>query len=179
MHEELVIAGAGGQGILLVGTLMSLAAMEEGRETTWFSSYGPLMRTGEASCTVIISSEEIGSPISEHPDSLIVMHDLSLKFAKALKPGGLLIINKSLVSWDGSRNDLEVFEVKATNIAQELGNAQVANLIMLGVYLKKKSTVSFEDVIKALEQEAVKKNLPKSLLELNKRALERGFNEVE
>lgn len=178
MHEELVIAGSGGQGILLIGTLTSLAAMEEGKETTWFPSYGPLMRTGEATCTVIISSEEIGSPISGHPDSLLIMSEKSLKFTGLIKPGGLLIINKSLADWNSSRTDIDVLEVRATDIAQELGNPQVANLIMLGVYLKKKGTVSLENIIKALERESAKKKLPKSLLELNKKALERGFKEI-
>src|SRR3989344_6650819 len=100
MQEELIIAGAGGQGIILIGDLLCLAAINDGKNTTGYPSYGATMRTGKATYTVIISSEEIGSPISEHPDSLLVMNKPSLsEFAKIVKPNSLILVNKSLVDW--------------------------------------------------------------------------------
>lgn len=179
MHEELIIAGFGGQGILFIGKMICLAAMEEKRQVTRFPSYGPTMRGGEANCTIIVSSEAIGSPISEHPDSIIVMNEPSLNFAECLKPGGLMVVNKSLANWNFSRKDIEVLEVKATDIAEELGNLQVANLVMLGVYLKKRKVVGLESAIKALRAEAAAKKLYKPLAELNEKALERGWNEIK
>lgn len=178
MHEELVISGSGGQGILFIGKLLCLAALKKGRKTTWFPSYGPLMRTGEATCTVIISSDEIGSPISEHPDSLIVMHGSSLKFAQTLKPRGLLMVNESLIDWDSSRDDLLVLEIKATDIAKDLGDVQVANLVMLGVYLKQRNLFDLRDIKEVLRMEYGQK-ASKKLIELNERALELGFNGVK
>ncbi len=179
MHEELVIAGAGGQGILFIGELISLAAIEEEKHTTWFPSYGPTMRGGKANCTVIVSSDEIGSPAPEHPDSLIAMNNLSLlEFVDTVKPGGLIIINKSLADWNNSRGDVEVLEIKASDMTKELGDHRAANLVILGVYLKKKGIVSFENIKKALRDIASEKGLSKNLAELNEKALQRGFEEA-
>lgn len=166
MHKELVIAGAGGQGILFIGKVICLAAMEEGKYATRFPSYGPAMRGGEATCAVIVSSEEIGSPISEHPDALIVMNRPSLKFAEMVKPGGLVIINKSFVDWDGGRKDVEAIEVRASDIAKDLGDSLAANIVMLGAYLKKDGIVSLENAIKGLN-------------DLNKKAFEQGMAQVQ
>lgn len=176
MHEELVIAGAGGQGIVLAGALVSLAAMEEGKETTHYKSYGAAMRGGKATCTVIVSSQEIGSPISGHPDSLIVVNKPSLKFVEMVKPGGLIVINKSLVDWDFSREDVEVLEIRASDIAQELKDPRIVNLVILGAYLKRKKTVTLKNLKKALQDLAVGKKWNKRLIALNKKALQRGWD---
>src|SRR3989344_3654573 len=165
MQEELIIAGAGGQGILLIGKIICLAAMEEDKYTIRFPSYGPAMRGGEATCTVIVSSEEIGSPISDHPDSLIVMNRPSLKFVKLLKPGGLLILNKSLADWDASRKGIKVVEIRASEIAQKIGSPMSANLVMLGAYLKEKNIFSLEKIEKILEKEPGYESNKKALLE--------------
>lgn len=165
MHKELIIAGAGGQGIMFIGKIICTAAIEEEKFATRFPSYGPAMRGGEATCTVIISSEEIGSPISEHPDVLIIMNRPSLKFADLVKPGGLVLINKSLVDWDDKRKDVEVLEIRASDIARELGDPLIANLVMLGAYLKKDGIVSLENVMKDLKG-------------LNKKAFEMGIAQV-
>lgn len=178
MHEELVIAGAGGQGIVFIGELLCLAAMQD-KNTTGFPSYGAAMRTGKATYTVIISSEEIGSPISEHPDSLIAMNRPSLfEFLKIVKPNGLVLVNKSLTDWQDARKDVRVLEIKATDIAQELGDSRMANLVMMGAYLKAKGIVSLENVAKALKELALKRGWSESLTVLNQKALERGFNET-
>lgn len=174
MHEELIIAGAGGQGILFIGELLCIAAMKEGKHTTWFPSYGPAMRGGKANCTVIVSSEEIGSPISDRADSLIVMNKLSLEFVEKVKPRGFVIINKSLADWDNRRKDLKVLEIRANDIAKELGGFQVANMVILGAYLKRKRIVSLKSVIEALEEKLFGKE---DTIELNKKALQKGWNE--
>ena len=178
MHEELVIAGSGGQGVLFIGEIMAVAAMEEGKHTTWFPSYGPAMRGGKANCTVIVSLAEIGSSVAEHPNSLIVMNQPSLEFVKNIKPGGLLVINKSLVDWDFSRKDIEVLEVEASAIAQELKVPQVANMVMLGAYLRKKQTVHIQSVINALKEKLSKKKLSADVIKTNEEALKRGWEKA-
>jgi 2-oxoglutarate ferredoxin oxidoreductase subunit gamma len=177
MIEEVKMAGFGGQGIMFIGEILAWAALFEGKKTTWMPTYGPETRGGTANCMVVISDEEIGSPFIEYPDSLVVMNKPSLeKFGSTVKPGGLIIINKSLVDWDHSREDVEVLEIRATEIAQELGNHLVANLVMLGAYLKKKGIVSLNNITEALRNEFSEK---KHLIELNEKALERGWQEAK
>ena len=179
MHEELIIAGAGGQGIVLTGELLCLAAMEDDKNTTGYPSYGATMRGGKATYTVIISSEEIGSPISRHPDSLLAMNKPSLvEFAKLVKLDGLIIVNKSLVDWSDARKDLRVIEIRATEIARELGDARMANLVMLGAYIKAKEIVFLEKVKEALKEFAAKKGWSGTATALNEKALEAGFNKT-
>jgi len=179
MHEELIIAGAGGQGIVLTGELLCLAVMEDDKNTTGYPSYGATMRGGKATYTVIVSSEEIGSPISEYPDSLLAMNKPSLSaFAKIVKPNGLIIVNKSLVDWTDGRKDVWIIEIRATEIAQELGDARMANLVMLGAYLGAKEIVSLEQVKEALKAFAVQKGWSETVTALNEKALEAGFNKT-
>ena len=179
MQEELIIAGAGGQGIILIGDLLCLVAISDGKNTTGYPSYGATMRGEKATYTVIISSEEIGSPISEHPDSLLAMNKPSLAgFAKIVKPNGLVIVNHSLAKWQmHGGSEVRVIEIEATDIAQELGDSRAANLVMLGAYIKAKEIVSLESVIKALMELAAKKRGNESLTALNKKALETGFKD--
>lgn len=180
MQEEIKIAGFGGQGIMFIGEILAWAALFEGKQITWMPSYGPETRGGTANCMVVISDEKIGSPFVEHPDSLIVINEPSLeKFGAAVKSGGLIIINKSLMDWNQKREDVEVLEIRATDIAQELGDPRIANVVILGAYLRKKRIISLENVKKALRSEAAKKNLDERLMELNEKALERGWQEVK
>lgn len=178
--EEVIMAGQGGQGIEFIGEILTWAAMFEGKETTWMPSYGPETRGGTANCMVVISDEKIGSPFIECPDSIIVMNEPSLdKFESKVKPGGLVVLNKSLIDCDIQdiqRKGFEVIEVRANDIAQELGNPLVANVVMLGVYLKRKKIVSFENVMEALKVMLSEK---KHLIELNEKALQRGWDEAK
>lgn len=170
MREEIVIAGFGGQGIMFAGTLLAQGAMEEGFHVTFFPSYGAEMRGGTANCSLIISDEEIGSPVVTNPSVALILNQPSLdKFEGRIREGGLLIINSSLVDRDVERKDLEIIKVSATEKAEGLGNVKVANLIVLSVYLNKGRIISLRNVIKSLPKVLGEKR--KDLLEVNEKAL--------
>lgn len=173
MHESVIMSGYGGQGILLMGQLLGYAGMQEGLKVTWMPSYGPEMRGGTANCTVILSSERIGSPVTRHPLSLICLNKPSLdRFESALEPGGLLIINSSLVDKDHFRSDIQVIKVPANKIAEEMGNLQVTNMAALGAYVMARKIVPLSALILAL-----RKIIPvhrQELLPINEEALRRG-----
>ncbi len=173
MHEEIIMAGTGGQGIMIMGQLLAHAGMLEGREVVWFPSYGPEARGGTADCTVIISSEEIGSPISAHPDTLIGMHQLLFsKFQPDVKPEGLLLVNSSLIDLLTVRNDCKVFPIEANVVAEELGNLRVANMIMLGAYAALKKVVSLDSLVASLPE--VLPTHRHKFIPLNEQALRKG-----
>src|SRR5512142_78267 len=122
MHFEIIIAGFGGQGILFAGQLVAYGALEEGRHVTWIPSYGPEMRGGTANCTVIISDQEIGSPLVRRPTAAIVLNPPSFeRYEPLVQEGGILLVNASLVSLPVRRTDLRRFDVKAAELAAELG----------------------------------------------------------
>ncbi len=179
MLEELIIAGFGGQGVMSMGQLLTYAGMIENKHVAWIPSYGPEMRGGTANCAVTVSDREISSPVVTEPTSVIIMNQPSLdKFEPALKPGGLLIINSSLVSKKASRKDLRVVEVACNEIANEkLGNTRVANIIILGAYIELTKVVTIDSII-----ESLKKVLPErrhNLIPLNRQALELGAELVQ
>jgi len=129
MQTEIIIAGFGGQGVLFGGQLLTYAAMDEGKEVTWIPSYGPEMRGGTANCTVVISDEEIGSPMVSNPQAAIVMNLPSLdKYEPLIKPGGVLVINESMVDRKPLRKDINVVMVKANDIAEKLGDRRLSNM---------------------------------------------------
>jgi len=176
MHEEIIVSGFGGQGALFAGQLLSYAAMDLGWEVTWLPSYGPEMRGGTAHCTVIISDEPIGSPIIRNPTSCIVMNPPSMdKYEPLVKPGGVLVVNSTLVRRRSERNDLTVVYVPANDLAYQIGNVKVANLVLLGALLGVKPIVPVEAVKKALG------HLPaqRRHAEPNKLALDRGVEWVK
>jgi len=173
MLEEVIIAGFGGQGIMLIGRLLAYAGMLEGKNVAWMPSYGPEMRGGTANCTVIISSEEIASPVVPYPKSIIVMNKPSLdKFEPNVKKDGLIILNDSLIDQKVSRNDVFIIRVPANDVANELGNLRVANMVVLGAYVKKSGVVKLDTIFKALEKALAGRN--QELLNLNKEALKQG-----
>jgi len=144
-------AGTGGQGVLLMGQIVGSAAMFEDKEATFFPSYGPEMRGGTANCTVIVSDKQISSPLIFESDCVVAMTLPSmLKFEPTLKPGGVLLINKSLVHQAPKRSDITVVEVAATELANELGNTRIANIIMLGAFVRKTNIVTSENVEKVI-----------------------------
>jgi len=178
MREEIVIAGFGGQGIMFTGTLLAQGAMEEGFQVTFFPSYGAEMRGGTANCSLIISDEEIGSPVVTNPSSCLIFNRPSLdKFEGRMREKGLLVINVSLLDRKVERKDLEIVRVPATEMAMELGNVKVANMIILGAYLKKKKILTISNVVKSLPKVLGEKK--KGLLEVNEKALEKGRNLVK
>lgn len=175
MFEELIIAGYGGQGIMFCGTLLAHSAMEEGLKVTFFPSYGAEMRGGTANCRVVIATEEIGSPIVKNPSSLIIFNKDSLvRFAGQLKENGLLIVNSSLVNEEIVKEKVEVIIVPLNQLAQKLGNNKVANMVALGVYIRRKGIVSLESTIRAL-QNILLRTEKKNLIEINEEALKAGF----
>jgi 2-oxoglutarate ferredoxin oxidoreductase subunit gamma len=173
MREEIIIAGFGGQGIMFAGTLLAQGAMLEGKQVTFFPSYGAEMRGGTANCSLVISDEEIGSPAVARPTSCLILNRPSLdKFEKKIREKGLLILNSSLVDREVKRKDLEAVKIPATEIAIELGNVKTANMIILGAYLEKKEILSFKNIIRSLPKVLGEKK--KGLLEVNEKALEKG-----
>lgn len=173
MLEELVIAGFGGQGVLSMGQLLAYAGMLEDKNVAWIPSYGPEMRGGTANCGVTISDSEISSPLVTEPSTAIIMNLPSLsKFEPTVKPGGLLLINSSLVDQKAQRTDVKVYEIPANEMAAELGNDRVANIVMLGAFLELTKVVTIDSII-----ESLKKVLPErrhNLIPLNREALEKG-----
>jgi 2-oxoglutarate ferredoxin oxidoreductase subunit gamma len=174
MEHRIIIAGFGGQGILMIGKLLAHAGMMEGRNVTWLPSYGPEMRGGTANCNVIISEEIIGAPIVTTDATCVIAMNLpSLdRFEAAAQPGGLLLINSSLVPKHTSRTDVQVLEIPVNEIAQQQGSAKVANVVMLGAYLALTGAVRKESVIAAIEE--VLGKTKRHLLPINLNALEEG-----
>lgn len=173
MLHQLISAGFGGQGVLLLGQLIAYAGMNEGKNVSWLPSYGPEMRGGTANCCVIVSDEEIGAPVVTLGDGVITMNRPSLdKYEKNVALGGKLFINSSLIDKKAERTDIEVFYVPANEIAAELGNERVANIVMLGAYLKKTGVVSPETCIKCLAESFGEKKA--HLIPLNEKAIMRG-----
>jgi len=179
MLEELIIAGFGGQGVMSMGQLLTYAGMIENKHVAWIPSYGPEMRGGTANCAVTISDKEISSPVVTEPTTVIIMNQPSLeKFEPVIKPGGLMIINSSLVSKKASRDDIKVLEIACNEVANEkLGNPRVANIIILGAYIELTKVVTIDSII-----ESLKKVLPErrhNLIPLNRQALELGAELVQ
>ncbi len=171
-NPQMKVAGFGGQGVLLLGLGLAQCGMLEGRKVSWLPSYGPEMRGGTAHCHVNISAEEIGSPLVSRPTVLIAMNQPSLdKFEEELMPGALVITNKSLVPRLPKRDDLNLFEISATEIAEELGNARAANMVILGAYAGASGALNLETCLAALDA-LIKR---KELVELNRKAVEAGF----
>lgn len=173
MYQDVMIAGFGGQGVLLAGKLLAYAGMLEGKHVTWFPSYGAEIRGGTANCTVIISSDEIGSPVVQSPSAMLIFNEASFKkFEKRIRPGGQLFLNTSLVQEPSTRSDITRIELKANDIAGDLGDTRISNMVMLGAFLKKTDVVALESVITALKQVLPARR--HSLIPLNEKALKRG-----
>jgi 2-oxoglutarate ferredoxin oxidoreductase subunit gamma len=173
MLEELIIAGFGGQGVLLMGMTLAYSGMIEGKEISWMPSYGPEMRGGTANCITILSDNRISSPIVSVFDTAIVLNQPSMdKFAPKVKPGGLLLYEKGTILNPDTRTDIDIVGIAATSEALKLGSSRAMNMIMLGAYLYLRKVVDMQSVLAAL-----KKVLPEKYhhtLPLNEQALERG-----
>ncbi len=177
MHESVIIAGFGGQGILFAGQVLAYAALYDGREVVWMPSYGPEMRGGTANCTVVISSDRVRSPLVVTPLGAIAMNRPSFdRFEPAVRPGGVLIVNSSLIDASSSRADIRVQEVPANHIAEELGSAKVANLVALGGYVAATRAVSVESILRGIEKMVPEDRA--ALRTLNVEAFRRGVEAV-
>jgi 2-oxoglutarate ferredoxin oxidoreductase subunit gamma len=173
MQIEILLAGFGGQGILFAGQLLAYAAMDAGKEVTWIPSYGPEMRGGTANCTVIIADEVIGSATVRNPRAVLVFNLPSFdKYESQVVTGGVLIANQSLINRGFQRNDLSQVMIPANEIAEELGDKRLTNMVMLGAMLEKLPVLSIHAIEKALEDHLPARH--KHLLPLNSRALQQG-----
>jgi len=151
MTNKMFFSGTGGQGIMLMGQLVSSAAIHEDKETTFFPSYGPEMRGGTANCTVIVSDKPISSPLISKSDCVIAMNLPSmLKFEPTLKPGGIMLVNESLVHQEAKRSDITVYKIPVSDMAIELGEPRAANIIMLGAFVRTTGIVSSEELEKVI-----------------------------
>jgi len=172
MTNEIIMSGFGGQGIMLMGQLITYAGMLENKNVSWIPSYGPEMRGGTAYCSIIISDEPVGAPVVTEPTIVVAMNLPSLdKFEASLRPGGTLIINSSLIERSSNRSDIKVYKVPANDIATELGNNKVTNMVVLGAIIRATNTVDANSVLKAFSKMFAKKP---SLLAINEKALKRG-----
>jgi 2-oxoglutarate ferredoxin oxidoreductase subunit gamma len=177
MHQEIIISGFGGQGALFAGQLLAYGALEENQFVTWIPSYGPEMRGGTAYCTVIISDEEIGSPLTRHPTAAIVMNAPSFdRFESQMAKDGVLVVNSSLVTTKSHRTDIRLIAVPANDIADELGAVQLANVVLVGAMLEATGVLKFETLDKVLEEHISSRHRDK--IPANKQALRVGAGRV-
>lgn len=174
METSIVVAGFGGQGVLFAGQLLAYAGMDHGLNVTWFPSYGPEMRGGTAHCVVIISDGPIGSPIIERPDVAIVLNQPSFdKYESLVLPGGLLVVNSSLVNGRSRRTDIEELRVPANTLAEQAGTVKMLNVAAIGAMLAARPVVPLEVL-----EETLRSHLGQTkqhLVEANLRVLREGF----
>lgn len=173
MIHEIVIAGFGGQGVMSMGQWLAYAGMAEDKHVSWLPSYGPEQRGGTANVSVVISDDPIGSPVITKPSVAVVLNRPSFeKFEPTVKEGGLLIVNASLISEHSKREDINVVEIPATDMANELGESKVANAIIIGALVKHTQFLDEESIIGALTHVLSKSK--EHLIDLNREAMEKG-----
>lgn len=173
MKLDVMFAGFGGQGIMLIGQMVAYAGMGEGKQVSWLPSYGPEMRGGTAYCSVVVSDDPIGSPVNRNPSCCVVMNRPSLeKFAPKVKPGGLLVVNSSLIPITAERDDIDELLVPCNDLAMELGAGKAANMVVLGAFVGRTDVVKLESLDLLVDKQFAKK--PK-FIPLNKEALRVGY----
>lgn len=173
--QQIIFAGFGGQGILSMGKFLAYAGMDANMNVSWLPSYGPEMRGGTANCSVIVSSELVGSPIVTNPNSVVVMNRPSLdKFESIIKPKGLLVIDSDLVDRVPNRNDIDIIRIPAQSEAEKIGDKKIANMVLLGALVKKTGIVSIEAVLDALMEHG-----KKEFFETNREAITKGAKYIK
>ncbi len=173
MTHSYLIAGFGGQGLLFAGKFLVYKGMLEGREVSWLPSYGPEMRGGTASCSVIVSDDPVGSPIVDHPDVLMVMNLPSLdRYEQAVQPGGMIFVDSTLIERKVERDDVKAFYIPATKLASENGMTTLANMILTGKIMKELGEFD-EDGVNAALKKVVSAKHPE-MYDLNLKALQIG-----
>ncbi len=174
MQKEIIIAGFGGQGVLFAGQVVAYAAMDSGKEVTWIPSYGPEMRGGTANCTVVIADEEIGSPLVQYPPYAVALNLPSYdKYEPVMRTGGVLVVNQSMVDRGPKRSDITTIMVPANEIAEEIGDKKLTNMVVVGALVATMPELTLEAV-----EAALKGHLParhQHLLPKNFQALQRGY----
>lgn len=171
---EVLWAGFGGQGVMVAGQLLAYTGIKEGKNVVWLPSYGPEMRGGTAYCMVVISDSRIGSPIINNPQAACVFNRPSFdKFSPRIKPGGLLLVNSSLIDVQTERKDITEILVPANEMAMKAGSGKVTNIALLSTFVGATGVVSYENLLATLEEKLGKK---KDLLEINKAVLKEGYD---
>jgi 2-oxoglutarate ferredoxin oxidoreductase subunit gamma len=177
MLTKTAFAGSGGQGVLVMGYILSVSAMKEGKHVTYLPSYGAEVRGGTANCTVSISDEEIASPVASSPDFVVAMNKPSmLKYRSLIKRGGIMILNSSLIDSDPDRDDIDVVKIPAHDIALELGSERILNIIMLGGFVAKTGIITHDSILNGMAE--VFKGKKVGSMDLNQQALMRGVEYV-
>lgn len=171
---QILIAGFGGQGVLFAGKFLATKGLIEGKNVSWLPSYGPEMRGGTANCSVIISDDPVGSPIVSEPNCLVAMNLPSLRrYENSVVPGGMILVDSTLINEKVERDDVSVFYVPATKMAKDEGFSTLANMILCGKIIKESADMDFENT-----DEALKKVIPPrkaNLLDINLNALKVGY----
>jgi len=178
MLIKTIFSGFGGQGVLSMGSTLATAAMLEGKYVTYLPAYGVEVRGGTANCTVVVSDEEIASPVASEPEFVVAMNQPSfLRFQSILQAGGLLCANSSLVNTDSARSDIEILAIPTSELAEKLGTIKVANMIMLGALIRASHMISFDAMVKNLNE--ILGEGKSKLIKLNREALEMGYNQIK
>ena len=173
MQAEIIFAGFGGQGVLTAGKFLAEAAMDEGKEVCWMPAYGPEMRGGTCNCTVVLSDRQVGSPVTNRPHGAIVLNLQSIdKFEPLVRPGGILVVNTSLINRPAVRTDIIVVPVAANQIALDAGSAKAANMVALGAFLGASGLVSPDLVRDVLAETFAGRQ---KIVQLNQVCLSKGF----
>ncbi|MBE6589615.1 MAG: 2-oxoacid:ferredoxin oxidoreductase subunit gamma [Ruminococcaceae bacterium] len=173
--KQMLFSGFGGQGILFAGKFIAYKGLIDEKQVSWLPSYGPEMRGGTASCSVIVSDEPVGSPIVSAPDVLIAMNLPSLdKFESSVVPGGMIIADSTLIERQVARDDVKVFYIPATKLASENGMPTLANMIIVGKLLKELGDFNEESINAALKKVISAKHA--DMMEINVKAMSIGAN---
>jgi len=178
MLIKTIFSGFGGQGVIMMGYLLAIAGMYEEKNVTCLPSYGAEVRGGTANCTVVISTEEIASPVASEPEFAVLMNNPSLfRFQNQVQSGGTIFLNSSMIESRPIRGDLEIYEIPMNDLAKQFPGNRVSNMIMLGAFIKKAGLVSLETMVRALKDTFNSKN--PSIFKSNKTALQLGYDYLE
>ena len=173
MQTSIIISGFGGQGTLFAGMVVAYAGLSQGQHVTWMPSYGPEMRGGTANATVIVSDEDVGSPVVYRPDAVIALNHPSVdKYVPRIRSGGVLVYNSSIIVEEVVRTDITVVPLPAGDIAADLGDIRTANMITLGALIEHLGILSIESLADALRHHLLADH--PELLDINEKALRRG-----
>lgn len=174
MRHDMIMSGYGGQGVLLAGTLLSHAAIIEGKNVSFLPSYGPEKRGGAAMCTIVVTDEEVGSPVVGNPTAGVFLNQVSLdKYGHRIKPGGICVVNSSLVDLSGfNRDDIDIIPIPMNAVAVEIGDARMLNMVAIGAYAARTGAVSLASLAEALKDTLPERN--HGFIPANIKALEAG-----
>lgn len=171
--KKTVFAGFGGQGVLMMGYVFAVAAMRDGKEVTYLPAYGAEMRGGTANCTVVVSDEEIFSPVASSPDFAVIMNKPSLlKYEGIMREGGVILLNSNHVSRGLTREDLTAIRIPAVDIAKDLGSERIVNMVMLGAFVAHSKITSLDSIMNGLSE--IVKGKKAGIMKLNRKGLDRG-----